>query len=44
MDLVPYHMQPFGIVHGGVLATMIDTAAFWVAFLRLPEVDGVKWI
>ena len=33
------HMQPFGIVHGGVLATMIDTATFWAAFLRLP--DGV---
>ncbi|MCP4719142.1 MAG: PaaI family thioesterase, partial [Desulfobacteraceae bacterium] len=26
LDLGPYHMQPFGIVHGGVLATLIDTA------------------
>ncbi len=35
------HMQPFGIVHGGVLATLIDTATFWAAFLRLPDGDGL---
>lgn len=35
------HLQPFGIVHGGVLATMIDTATFWAAFLRLPEEAGL---
>ena len=35
------HMKPFGIVHGGVLATMIDTATFWAAFLRLPDGDGL---
>ena len=28
------HMQPFGIVHGGVLATLIDTATFWAGFMR----------
>jgi uncharacterized protein (TIGR00369 family) len=36
-----YHMQPFGMVHGGVLATLIDTATFWAAFLRLPDGDGL---
>ncbi|MCP4720039.1 MAG: PaaI family thioesterase, partial [Desulfobacteraceae bacterium] len=41
LDLGPYHMQPFGIVHGGVLATLIDTATFWSAFLRLPEDTGL---
>ncbi|HKE49656.1 MAG TPA: PaaI family thioesterase [Rhodanobacteraceae bacterium] len=35
------HMQPFGIVHGGVIATLIDTATFWAAFLRLPEDAGL---
>lgn len=35
------HMQPFGIVHGGVLATLIDTATYWAVFLRVPEECGL---
>jgi uncharacterized protein (TIGR00369 family) len=35
------HLQPYGIVHGGVVATIIDTATFWAAFLRLPEEAGL---
>ena len=30
------HLQPFGIVHGGVLSSIIDAAAFWAVF---PEID-----
>ena len=35
------HLQPFGIVHGGVFATLIDTATFWAVFLRIPENSGL---
>lgn len=36
----PCHLQAFGIVHGGVLATLIDTATFWAAYMRIPEECG----
>ena len=35
------HLQPYGIVHGGVLATLIDTATFWAVFMRLAEDAGL---
>lgn len=35
------HLQPYGIVHGGVIATMIDTATFWSVYMRLPEGSGL---
>lgn len=41
LDLERCHLQPYGIVHGGVLATLIDTATFWAVFLRLPEDAGL---
>ncbi len=41
LDVRHCHMQPFGMVHGGVLSTLIDTATFWAAFLRLPEDAGL---
>ncbi|MFW6082212.1 MAG: PaaI family thioesterase, partial [Desulfosalsimonas sp.] len=34
-------LQPYGIVHGGVLATLIDTATFWAAFMRLDKDAGL---
>lgn len=41
LDIDERHFQPFGMVHGGVLATLIDTATFWAAFLRLPPDVGL---
>lgn len=41
MDLDRCHLQPYGIVHGGVIATLIDTATFWAGFIRLPENAGL---
>jgi len=35
------HLQPYGNVHGGVVATLIDTATFWSAFMRIPEDAGL---
>jgi uncharacterized protein (TIGR00369 family) len=35
------HLQPFDNVHGGVLATLIDTATFWAVFMRIPEDAGL---
>lgn len=41
IDVGERHLQPFGIVHGGVVATLIDTATFWAAFWRLPSDSGL---
>jgi uncharacterized protein (TIGR00369 family) len=31
------HLQPFGMVHGGVYASLIDAAAFWACYCQLEE-------
>ena len=41
LDIADCHLQPFGIVHGGVIATLIDTATFWAAFGPLAEDAGL---
>lgn len=35
------HLQPFGIVHGGVFAALIDGATFWSVFMRIPDKAGL---
>jgi uncharacterized protein (TIGR00369 family) len=35
------HLQAFGFVHGGALASIIDTVAFWAAFCDLDENTGI---
>ena len=34
------HMNTFGGIHGGVYASVIDTAAFWSVYCDLPEDVG----
>lgn len=39
VDLGEEHLQPFGLVHGGVIASIIDTAASWAVFYGIEEQD-----
>jgi len=39
IDLAHKHLQPFGVVHGGVFASIIDAAAFWAAFYEIEDPD-----
>jgi uncharacterized protein (TIGR00369 family) len=38
------HFQPFGLVHGGVLASLIDAAAFWAVYTQVPEELGMTTV
>ena len=35
------HLHPFGSVHGGVFASLVDAAAYWALYA---EVDEAKWM
>ena len=42
MTPAEFRLQPFGIVHGGNIATLIDSAAFWACFLSMgSDEDGL---
>ena len=34
-----FRLQPFGVVHGGNLATLIDSATFWACYLSMGSDD-----
>ena len=38
------HLQPYGIVHGGVCASIIDAACFWAVFTQAPEAAGLTTV
>ncbi|MGI6545116.1 MAG: PaaI family thioesterase [Fastidiosipilaceae bacterium] len=40
VDIDCKHLNPFGALHGGVYASLIDTAAFWAVYGSIPEEDG----
>jgi uncharacterized protein (TIGR00369 family) len=44
IDLGNKHLQPFGMVHGGVFASIIDAACFWAIFLEAAEGDGMTTV
>jgi len=39
MGPAEFRLQPFGVVHGGNIATLIDTATFWACFLSMDSDD-----
>ena len=41
MRLSDAHIQAFGVAHGGAVASLIDTAAFWAAVCDIDEEDGI---
>ena len=41
LDIAECHLQPFGIVHGGVIATLVDTATFWAGMGPIAEDAGL---
>jgi uncharacterized protein (TIGR00369 family) len=42
MQAAEFRLQPFGVAHGGNVATLIDSSAFWACFLALgSDEDGL---
>jgi uncharacterized protein (TIGR00369 family) len=39
LEAAEYRLQPFGVVHGGNIATLIDSAAFWACFVAMGSDD-----
>jgi uncharacterized protein (TIGR00369 family) len=38
------HRNPFGVIHGGVYSSVIDTAAYWAVYCELDENIGFTTI
>jgi uncharacterized protein (TIGR00369 family) len=38
------HLQPFGNVHGGVFASLIDAAAFWAVYTQIEDGVGMTTV
>jgi uncharacterized protein (TIGR00369 family) len=38
------HLQPFGVVHGGVFSSLIDAAAYWAVYSRIDEGVGMTTV
>jgi len=44
VDVQEKHLQPYGIVHGGVYASLIDAAAFWAAYTHIDAASGMTTV
>lgn len=44
IDLGKKHLQPFGVVHGGVFSSIIDAAAFWAVYSEAAEELGMTTV
>ena len=42
LPVLEKHHQPYGMAHGGILASLVDSAAYWAVFTRVK--DGYKMI
>jgi acyl-coenzyme A thioesterase PaaI-like protein len=42
IDLEEKHLQPFGYVHGGAIASVMDAAAFWAVFPQVQDGMGLR--
>ncbi len=42
LPVLEKHHQPYGMAHGGILASLVDSAAYWAVFTRIN--DGVKMV
>ena len=38
------HLQPYGMVHGGVCASLVDAAAFWAVYPQMSENIGLTTV
>jgi uncharacterized protein (TIGR00369 family) len=44
LDLGEKHLQPFGKVHGGAIASALDAAVFWSVFTQIDEGRGLTTV
>jgi uncharacterized protein (TIGR00369 family) len=44
VQLEEKHLQPFGYVHGGVIASVMDAAAFWAVFPQVKDGLGLTTV
>ncbi len=44
VDVQKKHLQPYGIVHGGVYASLVDAAGFWAAYTLRGGTEGMTTV